>query len=102
MWIGDNDGRPQVTRRARTTKRIMYMYALFFDCLGIVARVLLYRRHGCHWSLYRNSVLLAVVEHYATALPRTGVRGIKLLYDNGPAHTSAVVPSYLSDTSIVT
>ena len=44
--------------------------------------------------LYRDSVLSVDVSHYTAARPRTGVRGIQLLYDN--------VKSYLCDNSIDT
>lgn len=100
MWIGENDGRPQVARRTRTNKRIMY--ALFFDSQGIVAKVPVPQHTSVTGLFYRDSVLSAVVQHYATARPRTGVRGIKLLHDNAPAHKSALVLSYLADNNIET
>lgn len=100
VWVGENDERPQIARRARTSKRIMY--ALFFDCQGMVARIPIPEGRSVTGIFYRDSVLSAVVSHYTTARPGTGVRGIKLLHDNAPAHKSVVVKSYLSDNSIET
>jgi hypothetical protein len=42
-------------------------------------------------SFTENSVLLEVVNHYATARPHIGVRGIKLLHDEAPVHKSSVM-----------
>ena len=46
------------------------------------------------------TVLSAVVNHYQAKRPRAGVRAIKLLHDNAPAHRSAVVKSYLEEFHI--
>ena len=37
---------------------------------------------------YAEQVLPVVVNHYMATRPRTGVRGLKLLHDNAPAHCS--------------
>ena len=37
VWIGENGARPQIARRFRSVKRVLY--ALFFDARGIVARI---------------------------------------------------------------
>lgn len=100
VWVGQNDDRPQIARRNRTSKRIMY--ALFFDSQGIVARVPVPEGTSVTGSFYKDFVLSQVVQHYATARPRTGVRGVKLLHDNAPAHKSALVNSYLEDNHIET
>ena len=44
-------------------------------------------------SFYAKYVLSQVVDHYKKVRPRTGVRGIKLLHDNAPAHNSKVAKS---------
>ena len=90
VWVGENDERPKVARRSRTSKRIMY--ALFFDCQGMVARIPI--------SDSYSDILSAVVSHYTAARPRTGVRGINLLHNNAPAHKSVVVNSILATTAL--
>ena len=37
VWIGENGARPQIARRSRSVKRVLY--ALFFDARGNVARI---------------------------------------------------------------
>ena len=76
------------------------MYALFFDSNGIVARVSVPENCSVTGTFYRDFVLSAVVNHYQAKRPRAGVRGIKLLHDNAPAHRSAVVKSYLEEFHI--
>ena len=78
------------------------MYALFFDCEGIVARVPVPEKRSVTGTFYKEKVLSAVVDHYATTHPRTGVRGIHILHDNAPAHRSAVVLEYLEEMKIKT
>jgi len=75
---------------------------LFFDCQGMVARIPIPEGRSVTGIFYWDSVLSAVVSHYTASRPHTGVRGIKLLHDNAPAHKSVVVKSYLSDNSIDT
>jgi hypothetical protein len=37
VWVGENDKRPKIARRARISNHIMY--ALFFDCQGMAAQI---------------------------------------------------------------
>ena len=97
MWVGENNERPVVARRSRSVRRVMY--ALFFDSDGIVARVSVQENCSVTGTFYRDFVL-SVVNHYQAKRPRAGVRGIKLLHDNAPAHRSAVVKSYLEEFHI--
>ena len=52
-------------------------------------------------KFYRESVLTQLVDFYQKRRPRTGVRGIKLLHDNAPAHKSATVQEYLKESGLV-
>ena len=51
-------------------------------------------------KFYRESVLTQLVDFYQKRRPRTGVRGIKLLHDNIPAHKSATVQEYLKESGL--
>lgn len=98
VWIGESDERPQIARRSRTVRRVMY--ALFFDSDGIVARVPVPAGSTVTGTFYKEKVLSAVVQHYVTKRPQTGVRGVHLLHDNAPAHRSVIVQTYLKDNHI--
>ena len=51
-------------------------------------------------KFYRESVLTQLVDFCQKCRPRTGVRGIKLLHDNAPAHKSAMVQEYLKESGL--
>ena len=91
MWVGENNECTMVARQSRSVRRVMYMYALFFDSDGIVAGVSVPENCSVTGIFYCDFVLSAVVNHHQANPPRAGVQGIKLLHDNAPAHCSAVV-----------
>ena len=89
-----------VQGRNKSSRRVMY--ALFFECDGIVARVPVPEKSSVTGTFYKERVLSAVVDHYITKRPRIGVRGLHILHDNGPDHRSAVVIEYLEEMKIKT
>ena len=93
VWIGENGARPQIALRSRSLKCVLY--TLFFDARGIVARIPVPEHKTVTGIYYAEQVLPVVVNHYMATRPRMGVRGLKLLHDNAPAHCSAVVQDYL-------
>ena len=100
MWVGQNGERPQIARRSRSVRRVLY--ALFFDARGMVLQFPVPEHTTVTGKVYAENILPAVVNHYMEARPRTGVRGLKLLHDNAPAHKSAVVVDYLKTSGLHT
>ena len=98
VWVGENGARPKIARRNKTSRRVMY--ALFFDCDGIVARVPVPEKTSVTGKFYKENVLSAVVNYYVTTRPQTGVRGLHILHDNVSARRSAVVLEYLEEMKI--
>ena len=49
-------------------------------------------------KFYRESALTQLVDFSQKRILRIGVRGIKLLHDNAPAHKSATVQEYLKES----
>ena len=93
VWVGENGAGPQIARRSRSVKRVLY--ALFFDARGIVARSPVPDHKTVTGIYYAEQVLPVAVDLCMATRSRTGVRGLKLLHDNAPAHCSAVVQDYL-------
>ena len=81
-------------------KRVLY--ALFFDAKGMVARIPVPECKTVTGNFYAEQVLPAIVNHFTTTRPRTGMRGMKPLHDNAPAHCSAVVQDYLKTQALKT
>lgn len=100
VWIGENGARPQIARRSKSVRRVMYV--LFFNSQGMVAQIPVPQGHTVTGIFYAQQVLPAILHHYEEARPRTGVRGIKLLHDNAPAHKSTTVQTYLQTNGLKT
>ena len=62
VWVCQNGESPQIVRRNKTSRRVMY--ALFFDCDGIVARVPVPEKGSVTGLFYKEKVLSAVVDYY--------------------------------------
>ena len=83
---------------AKTSNRMLY--AIFFDSKGPVLQIPVPEGSSGTGKYYRESVLPQLVDFYQKRRPRTGVRGIKLLHDNAPAHKSTTVQEYLKESGL--
>ena len=90
--------RPVIARRCKTSDRMLY--AIFFDLKGPGLQIPVPKGSSVTGKFYRESVLTQLVDFYHKRRPRTGVRGIKLLHDNAPAHKSATVQEYLKESGL--
>ena len=98
VWVSSEGDRPVIARRCKTSNRILY--AIFFDSKGPVLQIQVPTGSSVTGKFYRESVLTQLVDFYQKRRPRTGVRGIKLLHDNAPAHKSATVQEYLKESGL--
>ena len=76
------------------------LYVIFFDSKGPVLQIPVLKGSSVTGKFYRESVRPQLVEFYQKCRPRTGVRGIKLLHNNAPAHKSATVQEYLKESAL--
>ena len=74
------------------------LYVILFDSKGPVLQIL--KGSSVTGKFYRESLLTQLVDFYQKCRPRTGVRGIKLLHDNSPAHKSTTVQEYLKESGL--
>ena len=95
VWVSSEGDRPVIVRHCKTSNRILY--AIFFNSKGPVLQIPVPKGSSVTGKFYRESVLTQLVDLYQKRRPRTGVRGIKLLHDNAPAHKSAMVQEYLKE-----
>ena len=98
VWVSSEGDRPVIARCCKTTNRILF--AIFFDLKGPVLQIPVTKGSSVTGKFYRESVLTQLVDFYPKLRPRTGVRGIKLLHDNAPAHKSATVQEYLKESGL--
>ena len=98
VWVSSEGDRPVIAGRCKTSNR--KLYAIFFDSKGPVLQILVPKGSSVTGKFYRESVLTQLVDFCQKRRPRTGVRGIKLLHDNAPAHISATVQEYLKESGL--
>ena len=74
------------------------LYAIFFDSKGPVLQIPVSKGISVTGKFHRENVLTQLLDFYQKRRPRTGVRGIKILHDNAPAHKSTTVQQYLKES----
>ena len=88
-------------RKAMPLREEGTLHNMFF-----IQRASCYRNHARQERAPRGSttetVLSELNKYYNKARPTSGMRGIKLLHDNAPAHKSKLVQEYLSKENIQT
>ena len=98
VLVSSEGDRPVIAGRCKTSNRMMY--AIFFDWKGPVLQIPVPKGSSVTGKFHRESVLPKLVDFYQKRRPYTGVRSIKLLYDNAPAHKSATVQEYLKESGL--
>ena len=98
VWVSSEGDRPVIAGRCKTSNRMLY--AIFFDSKGPVLHIRVPKGSSVTGKFYRESVLTQLVDFYQKRRPRNGVRGIKLLHDNAPAHKSATVREYQKESGL--
>ena len=98
VWVSSEGDRPVIACCCKTLN--CTLYAIFFDSKGPVLQIPVPKGSSVTRKFYRESVLTQLVDFYQKHRPCTGVRGIKLLHDNTPAHKSATVQEYLKESGL--
>ena len=98
VCVSSEGDRPVIAGRCKTSNRMLY--AIFFDSKGPVLQIPVPKGSSVTGKFYRESVLTQLVDFYQKRRPRTGVRSIKLLHDNAPAHKSTTVQEYLKESGL--
>ena len=98
VWVSSEGDRPLIALCCKTSNRMLY--AICFDSKGPVLQIPVLKGSSVTGKFYRERVLTQLVDFYQKRRPRTGVRGIKLLHDNAPAHKSATVQEYLKESGL--
>ena len=98
VWVSSEGDTLVIARRCKSSNRMLY--AIFFDSKGPVLQIPVPKGSSVTGKFYRESVLTQLVDFYQKRRPRTGVRSIKLLIDNTPAHKCATVQEYLKESGL--
>ena len=98
VWVLSEGNKPVISCRCKTSNRMLH--AIFFDSKGPHLQIPVPKGSSVNGKFYRESVLTQLVDFYQKRRPCTGVRGIKLLHNNAPAHKSATVQEYLKESEL--
>ena len=88
-------------KRAGNTMGIRaYLYASFFDNKGPVMQLPVPQGRTVTGAFYKNVVLIRLKVHFKRRRPKTGLKHLRLLHDNAPAHKARIVTEFLDSEKV--
>ena len=98
IWATKHSKRPIIAKRSLSTKKVLY--AIFFSGEGVAIKVPVKRGKSITRKYYKDVVLKKLKKYYQKRRPATGFKHVRLLHDNAPAHTSAIVTAFLKKEKV--
>ena len=93
IWASKNAKRPSIAKRLRTVKKVLYV--IFFDNKGPVMQIPVPKGKTVTGNFYKNVVIKKLKKYYESRRPKTGMKYLRLLHNNAPAHKARIVTEYL-------
>ena len=93
IWATKHSKRPITGKRSLSTKKVLY--AIFFSGEGVSIKVPVKKGKSITGKYYKDIVLKKLKKYYQKRHPATGFKHVRLLHDNAPAHTTAIVTAFL-------
>ena len=98
IWATKHSKRPIIAKRSLSTKKVLY--AIFFSGEGVAIKVPVKKGKSITGKYYKDVVLKKLKKYYQKQCPATGFKHVRLLHDNAPAHTSAIVTAFLKKEKV--
>ena len=98
IWATKHSKRQIIAKRSLSTKKVLY--AIFFSGEGVAIKVPVKKGKSITGKYYKDIVLKKLKQYYQKRLPATGFKHVRLLHDNTPAHTSAIVTAFLKKEKV--
>ena len=98
IWATKHSKRPIIAKRSLSTKKVLY--AIFFSGEGVAIKVPVKKGKSITGKYYKDVVLKKLKKYYQKRRPTTGFKHVRLLHDNAPAHTSAIVTAFLKKEKV--
>ena len=98
IWATKHSKRPIIAKRSLSTKKVLY--AIFFSGEGVAIKVPVKKGKSITGKYYKDVVLKKLKKYYQKRRPATGFKHVRLLHDNAPAHTSAIVTAFLKKEEV--
>ena len=98
IWATKNARRPTIAKRTRTVKKVLY--AIFFSSSGLAIQIAVPKGRTVTGRFYKNVVLKQLKKYYKQRRPVMGLKYVRLLHDNAPAHKAAIVTDFLKSEKV--
>ena len=98
IWATKHNKRPIIAKHSLSTKKVLY--AIFFSGEGVAIKVPVKKGKRISGKYYKDVVLKKLKKYYQKRRPATGFKHVRLLHDNAPAHTSAIVTAFLKKEKV--
>jgi hypothetical protein len=85
IWATKHNKRPIIAKRSLSAKKVLY--AIFFSGEEVAIKVPVKKGKSITGKYYKDVVLKKLKKYYQKRRPVTGLKHIRLLHDNAPAHT---------------
>jgi histone-lysine N-methyltransferase SETMAR len=99
VWATKAAKRPCIAKRTMSVRKMLY--AIFFTARGPAIQVPVPKGRGITGKFYRDVVLKKLDKYFVRIRPKSGMRHIKLLHDNAPAHKAAIVTDLLAGKHVI-
>ena len=87
IWATKHSKRPIIAKHSLSTKKVLY-------AMPVKKGKSITRKY------YKDVVLKKLKKYYQKRRPATGFKHVRLLHDNAPAHTSAIVTAFLKKEKV--
>ena len=98
IWATKHSKRPIIAKRSLSTKKVLY--AIFFSGEGVAIKVPMKKGKSITGKYYKNVVLKKLKKVLSETTPCHWFKHVRLLHDNAPAHTSAIVTAFLKKEKV--
>ena len=101
IWATKYSKRPIIAKRSLCAKKVLY--AIFFSGEGVAIKVPVKKGQillSITWKYYKDLVLEKLKKYYEKQHPATGFKHVRLLHDNAPAHTYAIIKAFLKKEKV--
>ena len=93
IWATKYARRPSMAKRIPNVRKVLHV--IFFDKKGPVMQIPVPKGKIVTWKYYRDVVLRKLKKVYKSRRPQTGLKYLRLLHDNAPAHKARIVTEFL-------
>ena len=98
IWATKSTKRPCIARRTISVQKVMY--AVFFSTQRPAIQIDVPKGKCVTGKFYRDKVLKKLKRYYSKRRPKSGIKNIRLLHDNAPAHKAHIVTEFLQQEKV--